>query len=140
MRIVTWIYALMMLACIGQMARAQSPEKTFEIELNGVEQIDNSCRITFVAVNNLGALLDKTSIEIGVFDKDNVFSEMVVFDFGRLPMGKTRVVQYDLPRKCETISRLLLNSFKDCSGATDLKQLCEDSIRTKSQATMAFGQ
>jgi hypothetical protein len=111
-------------------------DNAFELELNGAKNTDKGCRVTFLAVNRLGNRLDKTAFEIGVFDEKGIFSELVVFDFGRLAAGKTKVVQYDLPRQCETISRMLLNSVKECAaeGGKDMKQDCEDKIVTRSRA------
>lgn len=117
-------------------ATVGAQESAFELELNGAKNTDKGCRVTFIAVNKLGTKLDKTAFEIGVFDEKSIFSELVVFDFGRLPSGKTKVVQYDLPRQCETISRMLLNSIKECAaeGGKDAKQDCEDKIVTRSRA------
>ena len=122
----------------GLEARAQ--ESSFELALNNIEQVQSGCRVVFIAKNRLGTRLDKTAIEIAVFDAKNIFSGMVVFDFGRLPNGKTKVVQYDLPRECATISRLLLNSVKECAGEKDMRQECEDRIITSSRAKVEFGQ
>jgi len=119
---------------------AQTSEEAFELELNDAKPTADGCRVTFVAVNKLATRLDKTAIEIGVFDAKNIFSEMVVFDFGRLPAGKTKVVQYDLRRSCDSIGRLLLNSVKDCMGEKDMKRQCEDNIKTRSLANIALGQ
>jgi hypothetical protein len=135
--------ALMMsfaLAVLPPAACAYAEEGGFELELNNVKQVQSGCRVVFVAVNRLGTPLDKMAVEIGVFDEKGLFSDMVVFDFGRLPNGKTKVVQYDLPHQCATISRLLLNSVKECAGGKDMKQECEDRIKTRSLVNIGFGQ
>jgi hypothetical protein len=121
-------------------AKAQSQDDFLNLELNNLMQVENGCRATFIVVNGLGVKLDRTAIEIGVFDEKNVFSQMVVFDLGRLPQGKTKVVQYDLPRSCTTISRLLLNSVKECTGGGDIAAQCEDRIRTRNNTAIEFGQ
>jgi hypothetical protein len=121
-------------------AEAQSQDNFLDLELNNLMQVENGCRATFIVVNSLGAKLERTAIEIGVFDEKNVFSQMVVFDLGRLPQGKTKVVQYDLPRSCATISRLLLNSVKECAGSGDITEQCEDRIRTRNSTAIEFGQ
>jgi hypothetical protein len=140
MRLRAFGAALAVLSASVTSSAAQAPDNAFDLELNNVKPTANGCRVTFVAINNLGTRLDSTAIEIGVFDANNIFSEMVVFDFGRLPSGKTKVVQYDLHRPCDTIGRLLLNSIKDCKGEKDMKQECEDRIKTRSRANIAFGQ
>jgi hypothetical protein len=139
MRICALILAIAGLAAFS-ISSAYTEEADFEIELNTVKPVQNECRVVFVAVNRLGVQIDKMAVEIGVFDEKGIFSDMVVFDFGRLPAGKTKVVQYDLPRQCTSISRLLLNSVKECTGQKDMRQECEDRIRTRSLVNIGFGQ
>src|SRR6266545_5393292 len=72
---------------LGSSPRAQ--ESGFELELSNVKQVQSGCRVAFLAVNRLGTQLDKMAVEIGVFDENGLFSDMVVFDFGRLQNGKS---------------------------------------------------
>jgi hypothetical protein len=133
---------LLMLALVAAPAIpcAAAQDGDLDLELNNVQQVPAGCRVTFVTINQLGADLDKMSVEIGVFDEKGIFSDMVVFDFGRLPKGKTKVVQYDLARKCTTISRLLFNSVNECSSEKDMRQVCENKIKTRSLVNISFGQ
>ena len=140
MRLAAMIPLMLGLAAVPAVPCAHAQDGNFELELNNVKQVPTGCRVVFVAVNQLGMQLDKMSVEIGVFDEKGLFSDMVVFDFGRLPKGKTKVVQYDLPHQCTTISRLLLNSVKECSGDKDMRQECEDRIKTRSLVNISFGQ
>ena len=134
------VILILMLGLISLGSGAQAADGDFELELNNVKPVPTGCRVVFVAVNQLGTQLDKMSVEIGVFDEKGLFSDMVVFDFGRLPKGKTKVVQYDLPHQCTAISRLLLNSVKECAGEKDMRQECEDRIKTHSLVNISFGQ
>lgn len=124
----------------AQAAQGQTQDGTFELELNRLADAQNGCRVTFVARNKLGARLDKTAIEIAVYDEQGIVSSKVVFDFGRLPNGRTKVVEYDLPRKCATISQLQFNDVKECAGEKDLKQDCYDKIRTSTKTAVRFEQ
>ena len=119
---------------------ANADAGALSFELNSVAQVESHCRATFVVVNTLGAKLARTAIEVGVFDDKNVFSEMVVFDLGSLPQNKTKVVQFDLARDCASISRLLLNSIKECVGADNAALQCEDRIKTSNNSSITFGQ
>jgi hypothetical protein len=140
MRLSALILSIAALAVLPLVSHAYAQDGDFDLELNNVKPVQNGCRVVFVAVNRLGTQLDKMAVEIGVFDEKGIFSDMVVFDFGRLPAGKTKVVQYDLPRECTTISRLLLNSVKECAGQKDMRQECEDRIKTRSLVNIGFGQ
>jgi len=142
MRFSVFALSILDLAAIFFASSPRAQESVFELELSNVKQVQSGCRVAFLAVNRLGIQLDKMAVEIGVFDENGLFSDMVVFDFGRLQKGKSKVVQYDLPRQCATISRLLLNSVKECAGAKDMRQECEDRIQTRgnSKLNIAFGQ
>jgi hypothetical protein len=124
----------------AQSAHGQAQDGAFELELNRLTEAQNGCRVTFVARNKLGARLDKTAIEIAVYDEQGIVSSKVVFDFGRLPNGRTKVVEYDLPRKCSTISQLQFNDVKECAGEKDLKQDCYDKIKTSTKTAVRFEQ
>lgn len=120
---------------------AQESVGSLSIELNKVEQRDSGCRMSFVAVNGLQERLEKTALEIVVFDQNNIVSQMLVLDFGRLPSGKTRVVEFELPHTCDSISRVLVNGISECLGAgeQDMTEACFDALRTGNRAQIEFG-
>lgn len=140
MRSATWLAILFAIALAAQPVRAQSQENALELELNRAANVQDSCRLTFRVRNNLGAGLEKTSIEIALYDDKGVFANRVVFDFGRLPNGRSKVVEYDLPRKCNTISQLQFNEVKECLGEKDLKRECYDKAKTSSRTSIKFEQ
>jgi hypothetical protein len=121
-------------------AFVDAQETGLELELNNVKDVQTGCRVAFIAFNGLGTQLDKMVVEVGVFDDKTRFLDMVVFDFGRLPKGKTKIVQYDLAGQCDKISRLVLNSVVECVGGKDMRQECEDRIKTRSVVNIGFGQ
>ena len=43
-------------------------DKAISIELNDAVNIENACRLVFVAINQSGLVLDKTSYDVVTFD------------------------------------------------------------------------
>jgi hypothetical protein len=94
-----------------------------------------------MAVNKMGTGLDKTALEIVIFDADNIVSQMLLLDFGRLPNDKTKIVEFDLSLQCEQISRVLVNDIAECAGAEEqnLAEDCFNALRTLNRAEIEFG-
>lgn len=113
----------------------------FELELNAAVDAGEGCQLTFVASNNTGVALTKTSYEVAVFDSEGLVSSLFVFEFGELPMNKTRVVLFSLPDlKCEKISRMLVNRQDECESADGPQDICMKALNTSSRiATIPFG-
>lgn len=112
----------------------------FGLELNNARGVGEGCRLTYVATNNTGVELNKTSYEVAVFDQDGVVSRLLILEFGQLLNGKTKVVQFDIADKpCDTISRLLVNSVAECVAADGTAPNCMDGLVTSSRGEIQFG-
>lgn len=115
-------------------------EGKFNLELNSARDIEGGCRLTYVAMNNIGVDLTKASYEVAIFDKDSVFSRLLILEFGNLPKGKTKVVQFDLAEKpCADISRLLVNSVAECISVDGPYDQCLSGLATTTRADIQFG-
>lgn len=123
----------------GGMAAAQTG--TFELELNTAADAAEVCRLTFVATNNTSVALTQTSYEMALFGKDDVYAMSVIFEFGELPLGKTRVVQFDLPdMKCEAVTRILVNNPDKCETAEGGSDICIKGLTATSRVqSIGFG-
>jgi hypothetical protein len=119
----------------------QAQEKTLSIELNNARDANGGCRLTYIAVNGTGTALEKTSYEIVVFDADQKVAQFLILEFGRLPSGKTKVVEFDFPnRACAAISRILVNDVSECTADGKPVELCLDSLKTTTRTEIDFGQ
>ena len=129
--------AMIGLAACGT-ARAQ--DKVISIELNDATNVDKACRLVFVAMNQTGTLLEKTSYDVVTFDSTGKVGQSLTFQFGRLPVGKTKVVQFDLPEQsCDKISRLLINDASECAVGGNASDLCLDALKTTTRVKIEFG-
>lgn len=117
----------------------QAQEKQLKLELNSLAESGTRCRVSFVAQNKLGTALDKATLELVVFDDKQLISQMLILELGKFPVSKTRVIQFDLGKPCSGISRLLINDFTECAGASLTPQTCIKSLKTSTRAKVEFG-
>jgi hypothetical protein len=121
-------------------ASAVAQEKALSIELNEAVDLKGGCRLSFVALNATGALLDKASFDVFTFDGQGKVAEALVFEFGRLPAGRTKVVQFDLAdQACNAISRLLINDVTECVADGKNATICIDALKTTTRTSINFG-
>jgi hypothetical protein len=121
-------------------AKPKAQKDVFSLELNGAKDTETGCRLTYVAYNGTGAQLDKTAYEVVVFDKEGSVSQFLILEFGKLPLRKTKVVQFELKdSKCADISRLLINDVSECEVNGQTVSTCFDALTTKSRTNIGFG-
>lgn len=117
------------------------PAKALSIELNKTANSGAGCRLTFVAKNDTGAPLDKASYEIAVFDANNQVARLLIFEFGSLAIGKTKVVEFEYPSlACNGISRILVNTSPECVSEGAASPVCLNDLKTSTLSTVAFDQ
>ena len=137
-----WFFSLLATALLSVPSGSGAQEKSLTIELNKVQQSQDGCRLSFIAVNRMGASLEKTAMEVVFFDANDVVSEMLLLDFGRLPTDKTKVVEFVLQQQqCQQISRVLVNDVVECSSAEqqNMTQDCFNALKTSNRAEIEFG-
>ena len=135
-------FSLATFAMLAVPTGSGAQEKLLTIELNRVQQSQDGCRLSFIAVNRMGASLEKTAMEVVFFDANDVVSEMLLLDFGRLPTDKTKVVEFVLQQQeCAQISRVLVNDVVECSSADqqNITEDCFQALRTSNKAEIEFG-
>ncbi|MBO0904491.1 hypothetical protein [Jiella sonneratiae] len=120
-------------------AQAAKAEAGLSLELNNAVDDAGVCRLSYVAVNRTGQQLEKLSYDVVVFDKDERVSRFLVLQFGQLPAGKTKVVQFDLAdQACGAISRILVNDVSECDTGAGASTLCMDALRPTSRTAITF--
>ncbi len=67
-------------------------------------------------------------------------SQVLILEFGKLPIGKTKVVQFDLAgQPCSQISRLLINDVAECTSDGKAVDVCMDDLKTDTRINIDFG-
>jgi hypothetical protein len=122
--------ALAALAALPPGAAAEEAAGAIGIELNSASDQEGTCRLTYVVTNGTTTDLTQASWEVAVFDGAGAVNRLWVLEFGELPQGRTRVVQFDLAdQPCEGVSRISVNDAVDCQSAGGALDLCD---RTRS--------
>ena len=110
------------------------------IELNAIQPADAGCRVTFLAVNGLGADLERASVETALFDASGAIERIVTLDFKALSPGKTKVLQFELAGlDCADLGRVLINDITACDGPGLEPGACLAGLTTSSRAPIDFG-
>lgn len=139
LKAVTFSAALAAAAGLGAPVGAQTPGP-FTLELNNTSDIEQSCRLTYVATNDMGMDLSGASYEVAVFDAEGTVERLLILQFGALEDGRTKVVQFDLAdTACSNISRLLVNSVAECTAADGSEPDCLGALETTSRSEINFG-
>ena len=119
---------------VAQDAAAGANGPYLSVELNIVEQQADTCRLTFVAQNNLGRDASAVVFETVLFDRADQVIDFTLFDFKDLPNGSLRVRQFDLAGvDCASVGRVLLNDVHACTGADLTADICAASLRWTSR-------
>ncbi|WP_417411611.1 hypothetical protein [Hoeflea sp.] len=126
------------LSVAGTAVHAQDlNQPSLSIDLNATQQLEQACRLVFVAANRTSASIDAMSLETVLFDASGKVDRFALFDFKDLPLGKTRVRQFDLPdTRCSDIGRILINGAASCKGASFKGTECMDHLDLKSSSNM----
>jgi hypothetical protein len=122
-------------------AETPKPEAgKISVELNDLQQADTGCRAVFVLNNGLAKSFDKVTFRVVGFDGKGHATLFLSFDFGALPVGKTRVVRFDLGDKvaCSDVSRLVLDDVTSCSGPGVEPGDCLSAIALTTRASVPF--
>lgn len=115
-------------------AQEQS-QPSLSIDLNATQQLEQACRLVFVATNKTGTSIEEMSFETVLFDTAGTVDRFALFDFKDLPVGKTRVRQFDLPEtQCSDIGRILINGSASCKGQSFKGTECMDRLDLKSSS------
>ncbi len=110
---------------------ADDPKAGIAMELNRVDPVDQSCRLTFITENQLSADLETLSLEIVLIDTSGQVDRLTLFDFGALPAGTPRVRQFDLTDlSCASIGKVLINGVASCGPVADCASSLSFSTRT----------
>lgn len=106
--------ALVLSAGLGQ--AQDRPAPALALELNTVETVGESCRLTFVARNGQEEDIVQLVLETVLFTDDGRVGDITLFDFGALPAGKARVRRFDMAGlSCERIGSVLVNGVETCA-------------------------
>jgi hypothetical protein len=110
------------------------------VEFNDLQQAEGGCRAVFVLNNGLDKALDGVTLKVVTFDKDDHAKLFLSLEVGALPIGKTRIVRFDLGEEmaCADVGRIVLDDVTRCEGADIDPPKCLAAIALATRAGVPF--
>ncbi|MEO0619866.1 MAG: hypothetical protein AAFZ01_11395 [Pseudomonadota bacterium] len=109
------------------------------IELNNLTNVGGACRVTFLMKNALGRAVTDLRFELVLFGKDQRIMRLIAVTAGQLPVGKSRVRQFDLKGiECGDVGRALLNDITQCAGDQLTPATCLAAAKLSSRIDVPF--
>lgn len=120
-----------LLAALAPAAHAQDAP-SLSVELNALDDVEEACRMVFVAENGMAIDVTALVLEAVAFDASGGVAQISLFDFGELPAGLPRVRQFDLAgRACDDVGSILINGVQTCElGSTEAAE-CPLSVSSR---------
>ena len=118
---------------------AELLEQKFSLQLNSVQTIENSCRLTFVVDNQTEKDISELVFETVLFSQQGEVIFFTLFDFGEVPYGIPRVRQFDVPSySCEDVNQVLINGIDKCVFRNSGVEECNLKLETTSRSEIGF--
>jgi len=118
---------------------AELLEQKFSLQLNSVQTIENSCRLTFVVDNQTEKDISELVFETVLFSQQGEVIFFTLFDFGEVPYGIPRVRQFDVPSySCEDVNQVLINGIDKCVFINSGVEECRLKLETSSRNEIGF--
>lgn len=111
---------------------------TIEIELNKLEDREDSCRAYLVFKNHTDSLFYEFKLDLVMFGDDGVINRRLAVDSSPLRANKTSVKLFDIDGlSCENISLLLINDVLTCRDQYE-RDDCVDMIEPSTKGSVSF--
>ncbi len=113
-------------------------QDSIEIELNKLEDRDDSCRAYLVFKNHTGSYFKEFKLDLVMFGPDGVISRRLAVDSSPLRARKTSVKLFDIEGlSCQEISLILINDVLSCRDEAE-RDDCVDLIEASSKSHVSF--
>lgn len=101
----------------AEASTAASDAGQLGIELNKLEQVDDTCRVYFVFQNALDSRLETLQLELVLFDTEGFVQRRLTLDAAPIAEDKTSVKLFDLAKtQCGSVGRILVNDVLAIAG------------------------
>jgi hypothetical protein len=94
---------------------AHAASEQVGVELNGVENQDNRCRLTFVIHNTLARPIESLKLDLVVFNTENIVSRRLVTEMAPVRADKTVVKTFAIDGACSDVGSILVNDVTACA-------------------------
>lgn len=113
-------------------------QDSIEIELNKLEDRENSCRAYLVFKNKTDSQFNEFKLDLVMFGADGIISRRLAVDSSPLRSNKTSVKLFDIEGlSCAGISLILINDVLSCRDDYERSD-CVDLIEASSKGNVSF--
>lgn len=113
-------------------------QDSIEIELNKLEDKDESCRAYLLFKNHTDSEFSEFKLDLVMFGADGVISRRLAVDSAPLRPNKTSVKLFDLEgQSCQGISLILINDVLSCKDESE-RDDCVNLIEASSKGNVSF--
>ncbi|MGM0561681.1 MAG: Tat pathway signal sequence domain protein [Pseudomonadota bacterium] len=111
------------------------------LELNKLEQVDQTCRAYMLFENDSGSDFDQFRLDLVLFDAEGVISRRIAIEAAPLETGRSTVKFFDFTeQQCDTIDRMLVNGVSPCADASGEREDCNDILNLANRTDVDFYQ
>ncbi len=106
--------ALLPIMCMANPGVANA-QQTLNLELNRLESVRGSCRISFLVKNPLDRVFSKLDIDVAFIDKNGIIIGRTNIEFGKVRKQKTTLRSLSFADfDCAKVGKILLNDVVAC--------------------------
>lgn len=113
-------------------------ENPIRIELNTLENVQNSCRLSFVIENKGEAPIETLKLDLVVFGRDGGIQRRLIIELGPVRGSKTVVRAFDVEGDCGQIGSVLVNDVTACAPGDPGTCLDRLTLSSRSSAVRLF--
>jgi len=129
--------ALLMLWPV-QSSIGATAENPIRIELNTVENVQNSCRLSFVIENKGETPIETLKLDLAVFGREGAIQRRLIVELGPIRGSKTLVRAFDVEGDCAQIGSVLVNDVTACAPGDPGTCLDRLALSSRSSAVRLF--
>jgi hypothetical protein len=99
----------------AQSSIGAAAENPIRIEINTIENVQNSCRLSFVIENKGETPIETLKLDLAVFGREGSIQRRLIVELGPLRGSKTVVRAFDVEGDCGQIGSVLVNDVTACA-------------------------
>ena len=90
-------------------------ENPIRIELNTMESVQSSCRLSFVIENKGETPIETLKLDLALFGREGAIQRRLIVELGPVRGSKTVVRAFDVEGDCAQIGSVLVNDVTACA-------------------------
>jgi hypothetical protein len=113
-------------------------ENPIRIELNTMENVQNSCRLSFVIENKGETPIETLKLDLAMFGREGGIQRRLIIELAPVRASKTMVKAFDVEGDCGQIGSVLVNDVTACAPGDPGTCLDRLTLSSRSSAVRLF--